>query len=160
MKGISQSTGLGVRRTSNGAVAHLGERCFRTAEVEGSNPFSSTWGHSSSGRAARWQRVGGRFESDWFHYRSRRSPLLYGELVRARVAPPSLTGNYGVLAQLGERLHGMQKVVGSIPTFSTHRSYAMVADWIPNPIERVQFLHDLPECSTTQLVDEASLINL
>ena len=27
--------------------------------------------------------------------------------------------NYGGLAQLGERLHGMQEVTGSIPVFST-----------------------------------------
>ena len=30
-----------------------------------------------------------------------------------------LLENYGGLAQLGERLHGMQEVTGSIPVFST-----------------------------------------
>ena len=32
----------------------------------------------------------------------------------------SLLGFYGGLAQLGERLHGMQEVSGSIPLFSTN----------------------------------------
>ncbi len=31
-----------------------------------------------------------------------------------------LLENYGGLAQLGERLHGMQEVTGSIPVFSTN----------------------------------------
>ncbi|VXA86616.1 conserved hypothetical protein [Aeromonas veronii] len=49
--------------------------------------------------------------------------------VRSRVAPPSLRMNgrqnhsfsteFGVIAQLGERLHGMQEVRGSIPRSST-----------------------------------------
>ena len=32
----------------------------------------------------------------------------------------SLLGFYGGLAQLGERLHGMQEVTGSIPVISTN----------------------------------------
>ena len=32
-----------------------------------------------------------------------------------------MTSQYGGLAQLGERLHGMQEVSGSIPLFSTNQ---------------------------------------
>ncbi len=49
--------------------------------------------------------------------------------VRSRVAPPlfkmngrqnhSFSTEFGVIAQLGERLHGMQEVRGSIPRSST-----------------------------------------
>ena len=40
--------------------------------------------------------------------------------VRSRVAPPKHTApNLGAIAQLGERLHGMQEVRGSIPRSST-----------------------------------------
>ena len=44
-----------------------------------------------------------------------------------RTAPRAAT-RYGLVAQLGERLHGMQEVVGSIPTRSTN----------PCPVERWQ----------------------
>ena len=51
--------------------------------------------------------------------------------VRSRLAPPerpnvhglrlifSTFSWYGVIAQMGERLHGMQEVIGSTPIFST-----------------------------------------
>ena len=54
--------------------------------------------------------------------------------VRSRLAPPerpnvhglrlifSTFSWYGVIAQLGERLHGMQEVIGSIPISSTRTS--------------------------------------
>ena len=38
----------------------------------------------------------------------------------------SLLGFYGGLAQLGERLHGMQEVTGSIPVFSTKKALYFV----------------------------------
>ena len=38
----------------------------------------------------------------------------------------SLLGFYGGLAQLGERLHGMQEVSGSIPLFSTKKALYFV----------------------------------
>ena len=37
-----------------------------------------------------------------------------------------LLGFYGGLAQLGERLHGMQEVSGSIPLFSTKKALYFV----------------------------------
>ena len=47
--------------------------------------------------------------------------------VRSRLAPPNLNPtdlvrkvNCGAIAQLGERLHGMQEVSGSIPLSSTN----------------------------------------
>ena len=45
---------------------------------------------------------------------------------------------YGGLAQLGERLHGMQEVSGSIPLFSTKKALyfvgSMVLFFLPKPI--------------------------
>ena len=42
----------------------------------------------------------------------------------------SLLGFYGGLAQLGERLHGMQEVSGSIPLFSTKKALYFVGSMV------------------------------
>ena len=42
----------------------------------------------------------------------------------------SLLGFYGGLAQLGERLHGMQEVSGSIPLFSTKKALYFVGSTV------------------------------
>jgi hypothetical protein len=38
--------------------------------------------------------------------------------------------NFGGLAQLGERLHGMQEVIGSSPLSSTYSHFAIFAKWL------------------------------
>ena len=40
------------------------------------------------------------------------------------------SGIYGGLAQLGERLHGMQEVTGSIPVFSTKKALYFVGSMV------------------------------
>ncbi len=45
---------------------------------------------------------------------------------RGRTAAASIVEEYGAIAQLGERLHGMQDVSGSIPLSSTkHRIHIL-----------------------------------
>ena len=82
--------------TGNGGLAHLGERLFCKQKVASSSLASSTkfGAIAQSGRAAPLQGEGPGFKSLWLH-------------------------KFGDIAQLGERLHGMQEVRGSSPRFST-----------------------------------------
>lgn len=77
------------RRSPSGAVAQLGERCFRTAEARGSTPLSSTNDGPTACTAVRVSCSG------------------------------AVAVGAGVVAQQGERLSGRQKVAGSIPADST-----------------------------------------
>ena len=56
------------------------------------------WGYGAAGSASALQAEGQRFDPVYLHHQS---------------------NIFGVIAQLGERLHGMQEVIGSIPISST-----------------------------------------
>ena len=153
----------------DGAVAQLGERRVRNAEVRGSIPLCSTiaprslflWGSRPTARpgsrtagmgvrippappalfvprsfgvvvqrqdAAPAQPIWG-FESPLLHNLSL-FPVLSGQSSNGKTRPlqpvrgfdsPLLHERFmnGVVAQLGERLHGMQEVAGSTPADST-----------------------------------------
>ena len=83
--------------------------CWHAVETEGgwaarSAPGGAPRAHSDDGglaqlaRASALQAEGQRFDPVYLHHQS---------------------NIFGVIAQLGERLHGMQEVIGSTPIFST-----------------------------------------
>ena len=87
------------------------------------------WGYSSVGRASALQAEGHRFDPVYLHHHD--DFFLWGYSSVGRASALQAEGHrfdpvylhhliiYGVIAQLGERLHGMQEVTGSIPVSST-----------------------------------------
>ena len=122
---------------------------FHKREHAGMIGGSVTRGHSSAGRAPAWHAGGQRFDPAWLHHFDiRPSKVLQLEVFRASPSSRGLghhpftvatgvripvgtpvsnglcsrqiiRGFIGAIAQLGERLHGMQEVSGSIPLGST-----------------------------------------
>ncbi len=89
-------SGVSENRDTSGPVAQLGARFHGMEEVVGSIPTRST----------------NKFLS-CTHSASRRAGKVVGSI------PTRIENNSGPVAQLGARFHGMEEVVGSIPTRST-----------------------------------------
>ena len=80
-----------------------------------------------------------------FRGSARESPRRAGGLVR-RIR--RLQQGYGAIAQLGERLHGMQEVGGSIPPGSTSlRCFASYGSASHGPVYRSENKRNLPRRS-------------
>ena len=88
----------------------------------------SDWGYSSAGRASALQAEGQRFDPVSLHHL--RFPniifqiiiIFFKKIVDVIIIFDIIIHAFwrGVIAQLGERLHGMQEVIGSIPFSSTN----------------------------------------
>ena len=81
---------------------------------------TNIWGISSAGRALAWHARGHRFDPGILHQKEKHRTAVCGAFLFVRNFCLSQTSE--ALAQLGERLHGMQEVTGSIPVFSTKKS--------------------------------------
>ena len=81
------------------------------------------WGLSSAGRALPWHGRGHRFDPVRLHQSyfliGRKPGLVAGEIIYRRDPKMASAIDDGALAQLGERFHGMEEVIGSIPLGST-----------------------------------------